>query len=113
MFGWALNLGRVVKVNSWEEFKHLIKKYGAREIAYRIEMGVPAKHLTGLRLILPASNAQYVFVDTAAGDKLRKTGIRLRVDKLGNMYISDEDVINFVRSELGDKEIKLYSYFTM
>jgi len=106
-------LGRVVRVNSWEEFKRLVKKYGAKEIAYRVEMGVPAKHLTGLRLILPTSDAQYVFVDTAAGDRLRKTGIRLRVDELGNMYISDEDIINFVRSELGDKEIKLYSYFTM
>lgn len=31
--------GRVIRVESWEEFKQLIKKYGAKEIAYRIEMG--------------------------------------------------------------------------
>ncbi|MEM1543964.1 MAG: hypothetical protein QW795_04700 [Candidatus Bathyarchaeia archaeon] len=103
---------RVVRVDSWEEFKYLVKKYGANELAYRIEMGVPARHLTGLRLILPIIGAQYVFIDTASGDRLRKTGIRLRVDEMGNMYLSDEDVINFVRSELGE-EIRLYAYFTM
>lgn len=69
--------------------------------------------MIGLRLILPVPGAQYVFVDTAAGNRLRRTGIKLRVDDLGNIYISDEDVIDFVRSELRDKEIRLYSYFTM
>lgn len=104
--------GSVVRVDSWEEFKQLVKRYDVRELAYRIEMGIPARHLTGLRLILPVTGTQYVFIDTASGDRLKKTGIRLRVDKLGNMYISDEDIINFVRSEL-KKDIKLYSYFTM
>lgn len=103
---------KIIRVDSWEEFKQLIKKYNARELAYRIEMGVPARHLTGLRLILPVAGAQYVFIDTASGDRLRKTGIRLRVNELGSMYISDEDVINFVRSELG-REIRLHAYFTM
>lgn len=103
---------RVIRVDSWEEFKQLVRKYDARELAYRIEMGVPARHLTSLRLILPVPGAQYVFIDTASGDKLKKTGIRLRVDDLGNAYISDEDVINFVRSELG-RDIKMYSYFTI
>ncbi|MEM2431577.1 MAG: hypothetical protein QXX94_06455 [Candidatus Bathyarchaeia archaeon] len=104
--------GKIVRVYSWEEFKRLIRKYDAKELAYRIEMGVPARHLTGLRLILPVTGTQYVFIDTASGDKLKKTGIKLRVDKLGNMYISDEDIINFVRSEIG-RDIRLYSYFTM
>ncbi|MBS7640032.1 MAG: hypothetical protein QXF23_05765 [Candidatus Bathyarchaeia archaeon] len=106
-------MGKVIRVDSWEEFKQLIKRYRIKEIVYRIEMGVPAKNLTGLRLILPTPDAQYVFVDTAAGNMLRKTGIKLRVDEFSNMYISDEDVINFIKSNIGDKEIKLYSYFTM
>ncbi|MEM2961194.1 MAG: hypothetical protein QXU67_06280, partial [Candidatus Bathyarchaeia archaeon] len=89
--------GRVVRVDSWEDFKHLVKKYNAKELAYRIEMGVPARHLTSLRLILPVPGEQYVFVDTASGDRLKRTGIKLRVDEFGNAYISDEDVINFVR----------------
>ncbi|MBS7648587.1 MAG: hypothetical protein QXK89_08725 [Candidatus Bathyarchaeia archaeon] len=105
--------GGVIRVDSWEEFKQLIKKYNVKEMAYRIEMGVPARHLTALRLILPTSDAQYVFIDTASGNRLRKTGIQLRIDELGNMYISDEDVINFVRSEIGNRELRLYSYWTM
>jgi len=104
--------GRVIRVDSWEEFKQLVKKHDAKELAYRIEMGVPARHLTGLRLILPVTGMQYVFIDTASGDRLKRTGIKLRVDDLGNMYISDEDVANFVKSELG-RDIKLRSYFTI
>lgn len=104
--------GRVVRVDSWEEFKRLIKRYDAEKLAYRVEMGIPARHLTSLRLILPVSGAQYVFIDTASGNQLKKTGIKLRVDKLGNMYISDEDVTNFIKSEIG-REIRLYAYFTM
>lgn len=111
-FGEDALSGKVIRVDSWEEFKRLVKKHDARELAYRIEMGVPARHLTGLRLILPITGTQYVFIDTARGDRLKKTGIRLRVDELGNMYISDEDVVNFVKSELG-RDIRLYSYFTM
>jgi hypothetical protein len=110
--GLALS-GRVIRVDSWEEFKQLIRKHDAKEIVYRIEMGVPARHLTGLRLILPTSGAQYVFIDTASGDRLRKIGIKLRVNGFGNIYISDEDLKNFIKSELGGKEIKLHSYFTM
>ncbi|MCX8170389.1 MAG: hypothetical protein N3E47_00235 [Candidatus Bathyarchaeota archaeon] len=103
---------KVVRVDSWEDFKHLVKKHGAKELAYRIEMGVPARNLTSLRLILPVIGVQYVFIDTAGGDRLKKTGIKFRVDDLGNVYLSDEDVINFVKSEIG-KDIKIYSYFTI
>jgi len=67
--------------------------------AYRIEQVVLAKHLTGLRLILGVVGAQYVFIDTASGDRLRLTGIPLRKDKLGNMSVWDEDVLDFERRE--------------
>lgn len=104
--------GRVIRIDSWEEFKQLIKKHNTKELAYRIEMGVPARHLTSLRLILPITGTQYISIDTASGDGLKKTGIKLRVDKLGNMYISDENIANFVKSE-PSRDIKLHSYFTM
>lgn len=104
---------RVVKVKSWSEFKQLIVEHDPESIAYNIEQAIPARHLTGLRLILPARGTQYVFIDTAAGDRLRKTGIPLHKDKLGNLYIRDEDVLDFVRSELKRKDLKLHSYWTM
>ena len=105
--------GRVVRVKSWEEFKRLIMEHKPESIAYNIEMGVPARHLTGLRLILPIRGIQYVFIDNAVGDHLRRTGIKLRKDNLGNLYIKDEDVKRFVKSEVKIENLKLHSYWTM
>jgi len=105
--------GKVVRVKSWEDFKNLIMKYAADTIAYNIEQGVPARHLTSLRLILPIRKVQYVFIDTAAGEHLRKTGIKLHKDNLGNIYIRDEDVIKFLKSELKIKNLKAHSYWSM
>ncbi len=105
--------GRVVRVKSWKEFKQLIAEHDPESIAYNIEQAIPARHLTGLRLILPVEGTQYVFIDSAAKSRLRKTGIQLHTDKLGNMYIRDEDVVDFVRAELNRKDLKLHSYWTM
>ncbi len=105
--------GKVVRVKSWEEFKQLIIKHNPQGIAYNIEQGVPARNLTGLRLILPTEGIQYVFIDTAAKDRLRKTGIPLHRDKRDNLFIRDEDIINFVKSKLKRKDLKFYSYWTI
>jgi len=56
---------------------------------------------------------QYVFIDTAVGNYLRKTGIPLLKNRLGTLYIEDEDVKRFVRSETGRKDLKLHSYWTI
>ncbi|MEM2111283.1 MAG: hypothetical protein QXX08_05325 [Candidatus Bathyarchaeia archaeon] len=104
---------KVVRVKSWEEFKQLVIKHNPKDIAYRIEPGVPARHLTGLRLILPAVGAQYVFIDTASGDCLRETKIPLHRDKRGNVSIRDEDVIKFVKNEVKRENLNLYPYWTV
>ena len=105
--------GRVVRVKSWDEFKRLIIEHAPKSIAYNIERGVSARHLTGLRLILPAVKKQYVFIDNAVGNRLRKTGIPLHTDKSGNLYIRDEDIVEFVRAEVKSKDLKLHSYWTI
>ena len=105
--------GKVIRVKSWKEFKRLIMEHKPESIAYNIEQGLPAKHLTCLRLILPIKGIQYIFIDNAVGNRLRKTGIPLHRDNLGNIYIRDEDVKSFVRSELKMKNLKLHSYWTM
>lgn len=106
-------VGKVVRVGSWEKFKQLIMEHKPESIAYNIEQGVPARHLKGLRLILPVKGTQYIFIDTAAGDRLRKTRIPLRKDDLGNAYISDGDVRDFVRREVKRNDLKLYSYWSI
>ena len=104
---------KVVKVKRWEDFKKLIVELNPQSIAYNIEQGVPARHLTGLRLIIPVEAAQYVLIDTARGDRLRKTGVSLHSDRQGNTFIKDEDVIEFVRSEVKRKDLKLHPYWTI
>jgi len=104
---------RVVRVKSWDEFKQLVIEHAPKSIAFNIEQNAPKRNLTGLRLILPVVGTQYVFNDFALGDCLRKTGIPLQKDRLGNLYIREEDVKEFVRSETKLKDLKLHSYWTI
>ncbi len=106
-------VANVIRVKSWDEFKRLIIKYKPTSIAYNIEQGIPAKNLTSVRLILPTEYAQFVFVDTAIGNQLRKMKIPLSKDKSGNMYIKDEDLIKFVRSQVKIKNLHLHSYWSI
>ena len=103
----------VIRVKSWEEFKRLAIKFQPEAIAYNIEQSVPARELTSLRLIIPAGDAYYVFLDFPEDDRLRETGIPLHRDKYGNRYISDDDVVNFVRKELKREDLPVYSYWTI
>jgi hypothetical protein len=104
---------KIVRVKTWEEFKQLIVKYSPKSIAYNIEQGVPARHLTGLRLILPVESIQYVFIDTNKKNRLRKTGIPMHKNGSGNLYIQDSDVIEFVRTSTKKKDLELHSYWTI
>ncbi len=103
----------VVKIKRWEEFKRLAIRLQPKAIAYNIEQSIPARELTSLRLIIPGSDAYYVFLDFPRDDWLRETGIPLRRDKFGNRYIRDEDVICFVRRELKRENLALHSYWTI
>ncbi len=88
-------------------------EHNPESITYNIERGVPSQHLTVLRLILPVGRKQYVFIDTAVENCLRKTAIPLITDKLGNLYIKDEDVKEFIKTEMRGKDIKLHPYWTI
>jgi hypothetical protein len=105
--------GKVTRVKSWEKFGQLLTERKPRSIIYNLEKGIPPESLKGLRLILPLDEAQYIFIDTAAGSSLRKTGIPLRKDGVGNQNIVEEDIIKFIRKETGREDIKLHSYWTI
>ena len=103
----------VVRVKSWEEFKQLAIKFHPSAVAYNVEQSVPARELTSLRLMIPAGDAYYVFLDFPEDGRLRETGIPLHKDKYGNRCISDDDVISFVRKELKREDLPVYSYWTI
>ena len=64
--------GKVIRVNSWKEFRHLLIKHNVKEIAYSIEMEIPAI-FNSLKTYLTYWQYSIVFVDTASG-KTKKDG---------------------------------------
>jgi hypothetical protein len=105
-------LSELVRVRTWEEFKRLAVELKPSSVVYSIDQNAMSKtkELTCLRLILPAPNAYYVYVDFPKGNALRDTGIRLHEGKEGR-FIEDQDVIDFLKKELGEG-LAVFSYWT-
>lgn len=106
-------MGKNVRVKTWEEFKRLAIEKKPKSIVYIIAFGIPAKNLTSLKLILHVEDVQYIFTDSAKGNKLRKTGIPIHTDKKGNLFIEDADVKNFLKTQLQNEDLQIFSYWTI
>jgi hypothetical protein len=106
-------LSELVRVRTWKEFKRLAAELEPASIVYSIDQNAMSKtkELTCLRLILPAPNAYYVYVDFPKGNVLRDTGIRLHEDQNGR-FLEDQDIINFLKKALGREELAVFSYWT-
>lgn len=102
----------VVKVESWEAFRHLIDEHNPERIIYNIEKGDAEGESAILSFTIPLGSTRYVFTDNAAGDRLRETGIPLHQDRLGNACIRDGDVVRFVRSKISRRGAKFVSSWT-
>jgi hypothetical protein len=61
--------------------------------------------------MLPVEDTQYIFLDAAKGDKLRRTEIPIKSNPKGNHFLTDEDVKRFLRTEL-PKDLKILSFWT-
>jgi hypothetical protein len=105
-------MAKTIRVNTWQEFKELALEKKPKSVVYVIAQSIPARNHTGLKLILPVEGAQYIFADSAKGDKLRRTGIPIRTDKKGNRFLTDGDVKRFLRTELQIKDLQIFSYWT-
>lgn len=105
-------MAKTIRVNTWQEFKALALEKKPKSVVYVIAQSIPARNHTGLKLILPVEGIQYIFVDSAKGDKLRRTGIPIRTDKKGNRFLTDEDVKTFLRTQLQIKDLQIFSYWT-
>ena len=105
-------MAKTIRVNTWQEFKELALEKKPKSVVYVIAQSIPARNHTGLKLILPVEGVQYIFADSAKGDKLRRTGIPIRTDKKGNRFLTDEDVKTFLRTELNISDLQIFSYWT-
>lgn len=103
------------RARKWEDFKRLVKELKPESIVYSIDQNAMSKtkELTALRFILLAQGGYYVYLDFPKGNEniMRETGIQILRDKNGVRYLEDEDVVNFIRRELGEK-IQVFSFWT-
>jgi hypothetical protein len=101
-----------LRVKSWEEFKKLAHTKNPTCVVYVIAQSIPAANHTGLKLILPFSGGQYIFTDTAKGTTMRRTKIPVHTNSKGHHFLTDEDVIRFLKSEINIPNLKVFSYWT-
>jgi hypothetical protein len=103
---------RLIRVKTYAEFKKLVNELKPNSLVYIIEQNglTQKREMTVLRLLLPAQNAYYVYLDFPRGNALRETAIPVRDDK-GNRHLEDDDIKRFLQKELGEK-MPIFSYWT-
>lgn len=105
----------LVRVRNWTEFRRLVKELKPESIVYSIDQNAMSKtkELTVLRLILLARGGYYVYLDFPRGKEnvMRETGIPIHADENGVHYLTEEDVIRFIKREFGEN-LKVFSFWT-
>lgn len=106
-------MSELIRVKTWKEFKRLATELKPASIVYSIDQNAlsKTKEPSCLRLILPAPNAYYVYVDFPKENALRETAIPLRENKHGR-FLEDQDVIDFLKKALGRDDLAVFSYWT-
>jgi hypothetical protein len=103
---------RLIRVKTYQEFKQKVTELKPDSLVYIIEQNglTQKREMTVLRLLLPAKNAYYVYLDFPKGNALRETAIPIHDDQ-GNPHLEDDDIKEFLKKEFGDK-ISIFSYWT-
>jgi len=57
----------------------------------------------------PYQNTQYIFLDFAESHALRRTKIPVRINETGEAYLNEEDIRNFLITQLERTDISIYS----
>ena len=105
----------LVRVRKWTEFKRLVLELKPDSIVYSIDQNAMSKtkELTALRFILLAQGGYHVFLDFSRGKEnvMRETNIKIYEDENGVRYLTDEDVVQFIKQEFGEN-LKVFSFWT-
>jgi len=109
-------LSDLIRVRKWKEFKGLVIKLKPDSVVYSIDQNAMSKlkELTALRLILLARGGYYVYIDFPRGEEnvMRETGIKIRKDRNGVRCLEDDDVVRFIKQELGEN-MNVFSFWTI
>lgn len=104
---------KIERVRTWNRFRKLLIEIYPEEVFYA-QGKAPLSHPPiELRLIFTGKGIQYVFVDTAKGDTLRRTRIPIHIDKYGNFSLEEEDVKRFITLQIGRDDINIRSFELM
>jgi len=100
----------VVHINTWEEFKKLAITLHPDSIVYAVQTSPLSKPPLGLRLVFASGIVQYVFLDFAHGNTLWRTKLPVHTNNSGDAYFSEEELKNFIMTELNRKDISIFSF---
>jgi len=102
--------GKVVHINTWEEFKKLATTLRPNSIAYTVQTSPLSRPPLGLRLVFASESVQYVFPDFAHGNAFWRTKLPVHTNNSGDAYFKEEDLKNFIKTELNRKDISIFSF---
>jgi len=102
-------MAKVVHVKTWDEFKHLVTIHQPNTIAYTLQRAPLSNPPIGLRLVFASKDVQYVFLDVAEGKCLKRTRIPVAINSIGEFYLEEEDIKNFLRTELKRTSLSIIS----
>ena len=101
---------KMVHVNTWEEFKRLAIASHPEFIAYTVQNATLSRPPIGLRLVFSTESVQYVFLDFAHGAAFSRTRIPVYARESGEAYFREEDLRNFICSQLDRRDISIVSF---
>jgi len=101
---------KIVHVNTWEEFKRLTIALHPNFMAFTAQKAPLSRPPIGLRLVFATEDVQYVFLDFADGNTFRRTRLPVYTSESGDAYFKEEDLKNFIYSELNRKDISIVSF---
>ena len=101
---------KVIHVNNWEEFKKLVIALRPNSVSYTVQRAPLSKPPVGLRIVFAAGVTQYVFLDFARGENMERTKIPVRCNDKGEAYLSEEEIRNFILTQLGRRDLAIHSF---
>lgn len=102
-------MAKVIHVKTWDEFKRLAYICQPTTIAYTLQRAPLSNPPIGLRLVFASKDVQYVFLDVAEGKNLKRTKIPVTVSLAGQFYLEEEDIKNFLKTELKRTDLSIIS----
>jgi hypothetical protein len=101
---------KLIHVKNWAEFKRLAGEVRPSSVFYSIQRSPLSKPPVGLRIMFATEEAQYIFLDFARGNSLWRTKIPVRLSDSEVASVSEEEIVKFIRNELGRPDLAVYSF---